>query len=60
MMLSLSLKELQSRFLSGTSLPSYLVQLSLRRMELMSRLNMFVTRVPHPRHGARKGVRLKI
>ena len=45
-MLSLSLKELQSRFLSGTSLPSYLVQLSLRRMELMSRLNMFVTECP--------------
>ena len=45
-MLSLSLKELQSRFLSGTSLPSYLVQLSLKRMELMSSLNMFVTECP--------------
>ena len=45
-MLSLSLLELQSSFVTCTSLPSMLVQMSLKRMELLRRLNMFITECP--------------
>merc|ERR1719369_210037 len=46
MMLPLSLIELHARYISGSVLPSTIVQLSLRRMELLRKLNMFVTECP--------------
>merc|ERR550519_1607793 len=38
--------ELHAGYLSGSILPSTVVQLSLKRMELLRKLNMFVTECP--------------
>lgn len=45
-MLSLSIFELQSNFVSGACLPSALVKLSLKRSELLRKLNIFITECP--------------
>jgi len=45
-MLSLSMKELHSSLVSGSCLPSSLVRMSLRKMEVLHKLNMFVTECP--------------